>query len=226
MNGRLRCIVFDMDDTLYLERDYVRSGFSHAGMLVQERFGVTGFSDAAWKLFLEGKRRNIFDLAFESIGMPPSKSVVRELVDVYRNHTPAISLAEDAIHCLNSLTTKYDLALISDGPIASQTNKARALDLNRWIGLMILTDKWGTSFYKPHPRAFLTVQKVLGADPSECLYVADNPLKDFAAPNALGWVTVRVRRHGGLHSDAISDEHHATYQVQHLTTLIDIVSAI
>ena len=30
------------------------------------------------------------------------------------------------------------------------------------------------------------------------LYVADNPVKDFAAPRQLGWVTVRVRRPCGL----------------------------
>jgi putative hydrolase of the HAD superfamily len=31
------------------------------------------------------------------------------------------------------------------------------------------------------------------------VYVADNPAKDFVAPRALGWATVRVRRAGSLH---------------------------
>lgn len=225
MNRRLRCVVFDMDDTLYLERDYVRSGFLHAGTLVEKRFGLKGFSDAAWELFLEGKRGNIFDLAFNRIGIQVSESVVKTLVDVYRNHIPAISLAEDAAWCLDRLNLNYDLALISDGPIVSQTNKAEALELDRWINLMIFTDKWGAAFYKPHPRAFLTVQSEIGADPNECMYVADNPGKDFTAPNKLGWTTVRVRRECGLHSDIISHEYQPTYEVQSLTNLVDIVSA-
>jgi putative hydrolase of the HAD superfamily len=215
-----------MDDTLYLERDYVRSGFMHAGALVEKRFGVKGFSDAAWKLFVEGRRGNIFDLAFKRIGLPAPESVIRELVDAYRNHAPAISLAEDAQQCLDRLNANCDLALISDGPIASQQNKARALQLDRWIGLMIFTDKWGASFYKPHPRAFLTVQREIGADPNECLYVADNPQKDFTAPNKLGWITVRVRRDGGLHSHVVPHECHPNHQVNNLTALVDIVGAI
>jgi len=226
MNSRLRCVVFDIDDTLYLERDYVRSGFMHAGRLVEKRFGVKGFSDAAWKLFLEGKRGNIFDLTFKRIGLPASESVTRELVDAYRNHAPAISLAEDAQHCLDRLNTHCDLALISDGPIASQQNKAHALRLDRWIGLMIFTDKWGANFYKPHPRAFLTVQSEVAANPNQCMYVGDNPNKDFTAPNKLGWTTVRVRREGGLHSDIITHECKPTYEVQNLTALVDIVSAL
>jgi putative hydrolase of the HAD superfamily len=30
-------------------------------------------------------------------------------------------------------------------------------------------------------------------------YLADNPAKDFVAPNALGWITVQVVRDGGIH---------------------------
>jgi len=37
-------------------------------------------------------------------------------------------------------------------------------------------------------------------------YVADNPLKDFAGPGALGWLTVRVRRPDGLHYAAENSE--------------------
>ena len=30
-------------------------------------------------------------------------------------------------------------------------------------------------------------------------FLADNPAKDFQAPDALGWRTLRIRRPGGLH---------------------------
>ena len=35
--------------------------------------------------------------------------------------------------------------------------------------------------------------------PDGFVYVADNPRKDFIAPRALGWRTVRIRRRGGEH---------------------------
>lgn len=226
MNRQLRCIVFDMDDTLYLERDYVHSGFLHAGALVEKSLGVKGFSDVAWELFLEGHRGDIFDRAFRCIGVPATRSVIQELVDAYRNHAPAISLADDAATCLEGLGSKCHLALLTDGPVASQENKARALQLDQWINLKIFTGRWGTRFYKPHPRAFLTVQKHTGAGPNECMYVADNPEKDFTAPTQLGWLTVRIRRDGGLHSHKISPEYQPNYELPDLSALIKIVKGI
>jgi len=226
MNSQLRCIVFDMDDTLYLERDYIRSGFLHAGALVEKKLGVRGFSDTAWELFLEGHRGDIFDRTLKRIGLPAPGSVIQELVDAYRNHAPAISLAEDAVQCLDGLHSKCHLALITDGPVASQENKARALQLDRWVDLKIFTGRWGTNFYKPHPRAFLAVQEHTGARPNECMYVADNPKKDFTAPTQLGWVTVRVRRDGGQHTHTISHEYRPNHELQDLSTLIQIVNGI
>ena len=35
-------IVFDLDDTLYLERDFVRSGFAAVDRWVSDRFAISG----------------------------------------------------------------------------------------------------------------------------------------------------------------------------------------
>ncbi|MEL7208731.1 MAG: hypothetical protein AAGK32_10970, partial [Actinomycetota bacterium] len=47
-------MVFDIDDTLYLERDYVRSGFNAVGEHVESQFGTAGVGRRAWELFIEG----------------------------------------------------------------------------------------------------------------------------------------------------------------------------
>ena len=49
-----RVAVFDVDDTLYLERDYVRSGFHAVATWAEETLDVTGVFDTAWGLFLAG----------------------------------------------------------------------------------------------------------------------------------------------------------------------------
>ncbi len=226
MSSRLQCIVFDLDDTLYLERDYVRSGFLAAGALVDARFGSRGFSDAAWALFLEGMRGDIFNRALDSIGIPAPPSLIQELIDAYRSHHPDIALAEDVPQCMNELYSKYHLALISDGPVLSQENKARALQLDRWIGPNFFTGSWGEKFYKPHPRAFLAVQDHTGCRSNECMYVADNPKKDFTAPTKLGWATVRIRREGGMHSQTISHEYEPDHELRDLRGLTQIVNGI
>ncbi|MGH9118455.1 MAG: HAD family hydrolase, partial [Acidimicrobiales bacterium] len=93
----MRVVVFDIDDTLYLERDYVRSGFAAVGALVGDRLGVPDFADRAWTAFLHGTRRTIFDDTLVACGLDPEPDLVGELVERYRTHEPAISLLPDAV---------------------------------------------------------------------------------------------------------------------------------
>ena len=55
-------LVFDVDDTLYLERNYVRCGFEAAGAHA-ERLGISRFYETAWQVFERGARGNVFDLS-------------------------------------------------------------------------------------------------------------------------------------------------------------------
>ena len=91
------------------------------------------------------------------------------------------------------------MALLSDGPLASQVAKARALGMQRWCSVQVFTDVWGSAGWKPAQIGFRQIQAIL---PSlgPYAYIADNPLKDFIAPRELGWRTVRVRREGGLYA--------------------------
>ncbi len=195
----LSCVVFDIDDTLYLESDYVRSGFRAAGMRVVELLEKDGFAAEAWSLFLAGGREKIFDGALRRLGIAPEAGLVADLVSTYRSHRPDIRLLPDAEACLASLAGRAHLAVVSDGPLESQTAKARALRLDRWISTFVYTAALGDGFGKPHPRAFEIVEFDAACPGPECSYVADNPSKDFAGPGKRGWTTVRVRRPGGLH---------------------------
>ncbi|MGH2787272.1 MAG: HAD family hydrolase [Actinomycetota bacterium] len=192
--------MFDLDDTLFLERDYVRSGFRAVGAWLEGRLGIEGFFDRAWSAFEDGARGTIFNRALAEIGVDDSQELVSELVDVYRNHEPDIAMQADARPCLEGLEGRARLGLITDGPAASQRAKARALDVGRWIPELIFTEELGPGLAKPHPLAFEVIQARTGCSGSQCTYVADNPAKDFQAPKHLGWNTVRVRRDGGLHA--------------------------
>jgi putative hydrolase of the HAD superfamily len=193
------CVVFDLDDTLYLERDYVHSGFRAVGLWVQSEWGIEGFAARAYALFEEGMRGGIFDRVLQEIGIEPTPQRINPLVHAYRNHAPAIELSEDARPTLMALSDKCRLACITDGPLESQSSKARALELDAWLDPIVFTAALGKGFEKPSRKAFEIVQAATATGPHGCVYVADNPAKDFQAPVALGWRTVRVRRSGGLH---------------------------
>jgi len=181
--------VFDLDDTLYLERDFVRSGF-HA---VEKSTGIPGFFETAWGLFEQGERGDVFDQALSLLKVPGD---VAGMVAVYRAHRPSIALAPDARRLLESIGGA--VGLISDGSAATQQNKLEALGIASRFQSVVLTGAWGAAYSKPHPRAFLETQRRLGRGPY--IYVADNPTKDFETPRNLGWRTVRVRRQKGLYT--------------------------
>ena len=198
---RPACIVFDLDDTLYLERDYVRSGFRAVAAWAQSALGISDFFDRAWRQFENGIRGATFRNVLAEYGRNPEPDLVDQMVEIYRSHSPQIELLPDALHCLSSLKGRIALGMITDGPATCQNLKCANLGLRNFFELIVCTGEWGLDFHKPHPRAFEFVQEQMGSGKGGFVYVADNPFKDFHAPIALGWETVRVRRPGGLHSE-------------------------
>lgn len=200
------CVVFDVDDTLYLERDYVRSGFEAVGQHIQQRFGVDGFFARAWDAFEHGARGTVFNQVLAECGVAVDADLVTELIAVYRNHTPKIGLIPDAQKVIEQLYGKVALAAITDGPRSSQRAKVDALGLPQWIDPIVITEELGPGHSKPHPLAFEQVEQATGCRGDQCVYIGDNPKKDFKAPHALGWRTVRIRRPGGLHREIASGD--------------------
>jgi putative hydrolase of the HAD superfamily len=224
--GRVRCVVFDIDDTLYLERDYVRSGFRAAGEWARDRLGVEGFGGRAWEAFLAGERDTVFDVVLTACGVAPSPELVAGLVEAYRSHVPSVSLLPDARSCLERLGGRVTLAALTDGPAASQRAKARALELARWAAPIVFTDELGEGYIKPSPDGFRIIEAEAGYAGGECVYIADNPAKDFGGPRALGWRTVRVRRPGSLHQDVVagSDVDAEIADLDHLETAVPLAA--
>jgi putative hydrolase of the HAD superfamily len=201
----VECAVFDVDDTLYLERDYVISGFAAVGAWARANLGIDDLEETAWRAFLAGQRGKVFDAVLEAHGIRDDR-YVESMVEVYRHHRPDITLEPDARRCLDTLHQRMPVAVVTDGPAVSQRAKIAALGLVEIASIVVVTDELGPARGKPHPLAFETVQAAAGVEGPRCTYVADNPVKDFAGPRSLGWRTVRVRRPGGLHWTAPSSD--------------------
>jgi putative hydrolase of the HAD superfamily len=218
------CAVFDLDDTLYLERDYVRSGFEHVGRYADENLGTRDFAGRAWQLFSRGVRNSIFNGVLEEQNVACEPQTIANLVSLYRGHTPRIQLLPDALRCLNTLRGDVPLVLITDGPIESQRNKIAALQLEQWFIWVIVTEELGKDYRKPSVLAFRLVQEKDEFKDRHFCYVADNPAKDFAGPRKLGWRTIRVRREDGLHSAVETDaDNAADVEVSELREVPDIL---
>jgi putative hydrolase of the HAD superfamily len=203
--GIFQLVAFDLDDTLYAEREFVQSGFTAVAQYLAD-LGVIdaeSFFTTAASLFVAGARGNIFNLAMERLAIGFSAARLGELVRVYREHQPQLRPFTGSPKLLKLLKEKgVVLALISDGPWHTQQNKLQALGLEAYFDHLVFTGAHGEDWGKPSPRAFLEVMERSGVRAATCVYVADNPGKDFVAPNRLGWHTIRVREKVGLYGDA------------------------
>jgi putative hydrolase of the HAD superfamily len=188
-------IVFDLDDTLYFERDYVLSVFRAVANAVGAADRSTGqIFDFLASGFTSGVRNNAFDRLLTQYPPLADRWKASDLVALYREHRPEVALTAQIRALLHTLSgNSVPLALITDGPVVSQSNKIAALGIADIFTPRILTDSWGVEFRKPHRRAFETIADTWHADPTRLVYVGDNPAKDFFAPRALGWQTARIR---------------------------------
>ena len=201
----IRVVVFDLDDTLYPERSFAFSGFAAVADWLRSRVACSIDPGARMReLFEAGERRQVFDRLLAEIGCDEPSTLIAGMVECYRSHSPVIQLYDDAEAALRRWAGNFHLGLISDGPLGMQQGKIEALGLAGRVGRIILSDQWGRSFWKPHPRAYQEIEATWGVRGWRCVYIADNNEKDFIVPRQLGWRTVRVHRPDGVYAEAVA----------------------
>ena len=188
-------VVFDLDDTLYDEIDYCRSGFKAAAESLSNMVNVLSpeeIFDSLWRQFSAGNHTKTFNAALDDLGISYDEEMIQKTIKTYRNHKPQIELPADSAKVLKQLSQKYTLALLTDGFLPAQQLKVKALKIEQFFKCIIYTEQLGRQFWKPSPVGFEKLMQTLNTAPQEMAYVADNEEKDFIAPNKLGFVSIQI----------------------------------
>jgi putative hydrolase of the HAD superfamily len=195
-------VVFDLDDTLYSERQFALCGFTACARWAEAELGLKDLDADMTRLLDAGHLGRLFGMVLDE-RMPGVDTTphVAALIAVYRSAEPELELFEDARWALEHYAMKGPLGLITDGTHAMQLKKVSALALQPRFREIIYTDLLGEgrAFAKPHEKSFALMEAALGESTDRFVYVGDNPAKDFIAPNKRGWLTVQVVRPGGIH---------------------------
>ncbi len=224
----ITAVIFDLDDTLYDEIDYCRSGFASVCERIAHLPGAPAAErifEALWKQFATGNRTRTFNAALDDLGMTCDDRLIAELVRLYRTHVPNIKLPSDSRDVLARLSRKYSLALLTDGFLPAQRLKARALGIEKYFKMILYTQDLGRDSWKPSLAGFEKIMQTLNAHPQSMACVADNELKDFIAPNKLGMATICLLRPSRIHTQTSTDPnakpHHTITQIADLPALLD-----
>lgn len=193
--GDLKAIVFDLDDTLYNETEYVYSGYC---AIAKSLPNVDNMENKLWKSFLNKKNAIDEVLTNEKIYSPELK---QKCLDTYRFHKPDIHLGDDVKELLFELKNKgYKLGIITDGRPEGQKAKIESLGLADLVDHIIITDELGgVEYRKPNALAFKKMRELLNVEYDQMCYVGDNINKDFIAPDELGMKSILLKNPKGLY---------------------------
>ncbi|MGO9005640.1 MAG: HAD family hydrolase [Beijerinckiaceae bacterium] len=186
-NFKNTVVTVDLDDTLYAEIDYYRSGVRAVCREIAVLFG-RDIEPALLDYEAEGGR-DLWTEACNLLNLP--LTVKDQFLWIYRLHVPDIALSPNVVSTLAALNASCrKVVILTDGRSISQRRKLAALGLTEFEAY--ISEEWGS--VKPDSARFLAIMRRYPG--AHYAYVADNPNKDFVAPNQLGWKTIGVRDRG------------------------------
>lgn len=181
-------VIFDLDDTLYSEREYVQSGYRKIAEWLENPI----IEDRLWEVFLRGGK------AIDEVIELPKRAAA---LQIYRNQMPEIHLYPGVREMLERIAMCKKVGIITDGRPEGQRNKIAALHLDALVDDIIVTDELGgVQYRKPCSIAFSTLQKCWQLPFERMVYIGDNPRKDFQACEQLGMRWIYFKNSAGLYS--------------------------
>jgi len=200
----IKLVIFDLDDTLYPEIEFVMSGFRTVAKVISQDFGFD--TDKIYGLLIEAfeeNRKFVFSRVLEYLEIY-NEDYLNKLISIYRIHKPEIHLYKDAEEMLPYLKEHFLLGLITDGFPTTQKLKVQALNIERYFNSIIYTGEKGENYSKPSISPFIDMLNKFHIQPNEAIYIGDNIEKDFKGPKDLGMISIRILRENGIYRDSIA----------------------
>ncbi len=184
-------ILFDLDDTLYPERQYVYQGFWAVSNYIQESYKID-----ARKIYLElisifkSRSKKVFDdlISLKGISEDPLK-----LVSIYRAAKRKLSLYSEVCEVLKLLKENNDIILITNGNSEVQRRKINILKLEDFFDDIFILDDFGLEYWKPSTLIFDRIYRKYQGDLSEYVFIG-NGEEDLEFSRRLGIKFFLVKR--------------------------------
>jgi len=182
--------VFDLDDTLYQEIDFLRSAYKHISTELEPLLKRSIYQEMLERY---QRKENVFQWIITEHRELLSDRNHAWLVSAYREHMPEIQLSVETKNFIeHARTMKIPMGVITDGRSVTQRNKLKALGIADLFTDIIISEEFGSE--KPDERNYsYFITKHPG---KHFYYFGDNTTKDFITPARLGWVTVCVKDRG------------------------------
>ncbi|MBC7087110.1 MAG: HAD-IA family hydrolase [Tissierellales bacterium] len=222
----IKALVFDLDDTLYPEIEYVKSGFRHVSKIISNLFNRDeNIVYIQLERLFDLDSKNVFNRWFDENNVDYTNETIQYIVSEYRKHKPIIMYYDDVLPTLTILKEKkLKTGIITDGYALSQKQKLEALKAYEHFDEIIITDEFGKEYWKPSELPFKLISERLDVYANEMVYVGDNPAKDFFINSILPIITVRINRDGIHKNNNYLNDVKENYKVNNLLEIWEILN--
>jgi len=193
MQKSRKVVTFDLDDTLCLEVDFLKSAYQEIANYLDKSQNEQLYQSMLKDYF---NHKNVF----EELTLKYNVEFT-SLLRIYRTHQPKLQLKQDVETLILKLKSlSIPLGIISDGRSVPQRNKIQALGLDKLIDDIVISEEFGYS--KPSEKVFKYFMDKYPK--SEYYYIGDNLKKDFITANFLRWKTYGIKDKGNnIHSQDV-----------------------
>ncbi|MDK6371089.1 HAD family hydrolase [Aerococcus urinae] len=197
------CVVWDIDDTLYQKADIfkkanenfkdVRKDFDPNRLdyqVFKQKSDLTYNKAAQGDYDTRGMWRDRIQLAMGEIGIKLSDEEADQWQELYSQAQQVMRLSPTLEQIFYLLSDReIPLGIITNGLSDRQWQKARYLDLGRWLPShrIVVSDDIGIE--KPDPRIFDYMKHIIG-DHYHYWYIGDSYQHDIMGAKAAGWQSI------------------------------------
>jgi len=193
----IKAIIFDLDDTLILESEYVLSGFREVSKYVSMKYlkgkGEESIYNYLKEIFLRQGRKQIFNKLYRDFNIVKvsESTFIDNLVSIYRGHKPNISVDKKIIGGLTAIKLLgIKIGLLTDGLPLMQMNKVEALGFKHVFDEIVYS--WEINCPKPEPAGIEFILNRLDVKPGDSYMIGDNPFHDIEPAISIGMKTCRI----------------------------------
>lgn len=191
-------IIFDLDNTLYDEIEYLSKAYIHIGNKISKlsnHFSAQDISNYLLEEFKSNGRKNLYQkliTKFNGINYSLSDFLddLREVV-IPEN---SIQIKEQFYSFITSNINNYKFFIATNGNIIQQENKIRSVNIpfkNRFN--IVYCDAFGNNKRKPNPFFISYISKSFDIRPNDMLFIGDS-IEDYEAARSgkIDFLTVEV----------------------------------
>lgn len=224
----IRVIAFDLDDTLWDSKpvlikaeacldDWLSQqvpGLEYTVAEMRELRSLVLDEDPDLIHHITEFRRRVIEKAMHLSGIDgdESKTLSRAAMDVFLAARNRIQLPQDTLTTMDALARQFTLGALTNG-----NADIRSLGLSLYFDFAFSAEDVGAA--KPAPELFEAALRHTRSQPSEMIYVGDDPVLDIDPANAVGLHTVLMdnpRRH----------EKGKTRPDETITRIVDLPAAV